>query len=156
VPFIFQRVYGRTQTIRFAENLNDLKKSLGQAALSHPFLWRWGDGSYSVAFSPSHTYRHTGSYNINVYAFRSAEGGDALTPFDQARLTIVPSGEVWRDNLGYTALDVVGFIMHWVFWIGATVLLVIIAYGFWEDWRARRIVPKRAQAGPESPALPHA
>jgi hypothetical protein len=155
VPFIFQRVYGRSQTIRFAENLNELKKSLSSASLSHPFLWRWGDGTYSVALAPSHTYRKTGSYVINIYAFQSAEGGDAWSPFDQARVTIVPPGEVWRDNLGYTALDVIGFIMHWVFWIGATVLLVIIAYGFWEDWRKRHIAPRPAVAVKQTRAIPH-
>jgi hypothetical protein len=138
IMFDFERVYGRDGTIQFSENLADLRQSLSSAEVAHPFLWRWGDGTYSIARAPSHIYRRLGTFQIAIYAFGTAEG-EGWSPFDRARVTIVPAGEVWRDNLGYTVLDVVGFTLHWAVRLGLAALALIVAYGFWDDrQRSRR------------------
>jgi hypothetical protein len=45
---------------------------------------------------------------------------------------------VWRDNLGYTVLDVFGFLLHWTVRLGLAGLALIVAYGFWDDWQRSR------------------
>jgi hypothetical protein len=148
IMFDFERVYGRDGKIQFSENFSDLRKSLTSAELAHPFLWRWGDGTYTIAQAPSHIYRRLGTFQIAIYAFGTAEG-EGWSPFDRARVKIVPAGEVWRDNLGYTVLDVFGFTLHWAVRLGLAALALIVAYGFWEDHKRSRS-RKRVQ-----PALPH-
>jgi hypothetical protein len=134
VSFSFERVYGRDGSIRFSENMSDLRKSLTPAELAHRFLWRWGDGTYSIAWSPTHVFRRLGTFQIAIYAYGTAEG-DGWSPFDRARVQIVPAGEVWRDNLGYTVLDAFGFTLHWAVRLGLGVFGLIVAYGLWQDWR---------------------
>lgn len=138
VPFVFLRVYGFGQSIHFSENFSDLRKSLSAHELSHPFLWRWGDGTATVGRSPGHVYTRTGSYVLSVYAFGTAAGGDAWTAFDKARITVVPPGEVWRDNLGQDALNVVGAVFKWTIWSVLAGVAALLAWGFFTDWRGGR------------------
>jgi hypothetical protein len=99
IVFNFERVYGRGGGIQFSENMSDLRKSLTSAELAHSFLWRWGDGTYTIGRAPSHVYRRLGTFQIAIHAFRTAEG-EGWFPFDRARVKIVPAGEAWWDNLG--------------------------------------------------------
>jgi hypothetical protein len=105
-----------------------------QVELAHPFLWQWGDGTYSIARYPTHVFHRVGTFRIAIYAYGTAEG-DEWSPFDRARVQIVPAGEVWRDSLGYTVLDVIGITLHWAVRLGLGGLALIVAYGFWEDWQ---------------------
>lgn len=138
IPFVFSRVYGRGQAIHFDENLTDLKKSLSATALAHPFLWRWGDGTYSIARSPSHLYRHVGTYMISVYAYQAPAGGDAWSPFDRAQMRIVPPGELLRDNLGEDFLDLFSLVVTWGIRLVLGGAAALLARSFWIDWRIKR------------------
>jgi hypothetical protein len=147
-PFTFQRVYGQSSAIRFTENFNDLRKSLNRQSLSRPFLWKWGDGTRSIGASASHAYRHSGYYVINVYAFdptRASKGG--WFAFDRAKVRIVPSGEVWKDNLGQMALDGFSLVFTWGVRVLLTIGCIAVAYGFWEDRQHGR-KQQRSAAGP--------
>ena len=84
IAFRFERVYGRDGSIRFSENMADLRKSLTAAELVHPFLWRWGDGTYSIAWSPTHIFHRLGTFQIAVYAYGTAQG-EGWSPFDRAQ-----------------------------------------------------------------------
>jgi hypothetical protein len=138
IPFVFTRVYGRGTSIRFAENFNDLSKSLSPAALSHPFVWRWGDGTYTVARAPSHPYLRAGTYLISIYATGTSDSGDAWSPFDRAQIRIVPPGEVWRDNLGEDALDAFDLVFSWTVWMVLGGIGFLLAWGFFLDFREKR------------------
>lgn len=153
--FRFERVYGRGGSIRFAENMADLRQSLSTAELTHPFLWRWGDGTYSIARAPAHVYRRSGTFQVAVYAFGAREA-EAWAPFDRVRIQIVPPGEVWRDNLLYTVLDAFGFTLHWAVRLGFVALALAIAYGFWLERKRHPVrtgqiptVSSSAQLGPD-------
>ncbi|HLJ67578.1 MAG TPA: PKD domain-containing protein [Chloroflexota bacterium] len=145
--FSFPVVYGRGDTIRFTENLADLQKSLSAVSISRPFLWVWGDGTYSRSRNPSHRYNRVGTYLIRVFALGPAQG-DSWTPFDRATIRVVPPGEVWRDNLGHTVLGVFDLAVSWTIWIILSAVALLLAWGFWEEWRHRRRRQRRsAQVG---------
>lgn len=137
-PFYFERVYGMGQAIGFAEKTSDLKKNLSSAELAHPFRWSWGDGTQTIGTNASHVYHRTGMYLINVYAFDALQRGSPWFPFDRARVQIVPAGELWRDNLVYEVLDLIGFALTWGVRVLLAALALCIAYGFfWEDRRRK-------------------
>lgn len=144
-PFNFQLVYGMGSRIRFKENFTDLRKSLSQAVLSHPFLWKWGDGSSSHGFTPTHSFAQGGDYVVDVYAYDPQRGGAAgWFRFDEAKVKIVPPGEVWKDNLGQTALSVFGSLTTWGIRVVLAIGAALIVYGFADDFRRRR--RRRARA----------
>ena len=138
-PFNFQLVYGIGSQIRFNENFADLRKSLSRTVLGHPFLWKWGDGSTSRGFSPTHAFARGGDYVVNVYAYDPRRGGaTGWFRFDEAKVKIVPPGEVWKDNLGQTALSVFGSVTSWGIRVVLAAGAALIVYGFADDFRRRR------------------
>lgn len=144
-PFNFQLVYGIGLGIQFAENFKDLRKSLSREVLGHPFLWKWGDGSTSRGFSPTHEFARGGDYVVDVYAYDPQRGGaKGWFRFDEAKVKIVPPGQVWKDNLGQTALTVFGSVTSWGIRVVLAVGAALIVYGFADDFRRRR--RKRARA----------
>jgi gliding motility-associated-like protein len=51
-------------------------------------LWNFGDGESSTAFSPTHQYNATGTYQATLYAFNAADCVDSLT--QDVPIVIVP------------------------------------------------------------------
>lgn len=153
IPFYFARVYGQGQAVRVAESYADLRKTLSASQLAHPFLWRWGDGTDSTGSSVAHMYRKTGTYDSSVYAFGLQQGGSGWAPFDQAKIQIVPAGEVWRDNLWQDALDVLAIVVIWGGRLFLATLASLLIWGFWADWRHPRRARSRRKLGRRSPQL---
>lgn len=55
-----------TACVNQSVNFHNMSTDNGGTGLVPPSYWDFGDGSYSTAFEPSHTYSHAGTYEITL------------------------------------------------------------------------------------------
>jgi hypothetical protein len=87
-PFTVPRVFRARQAVHFSENQADVRLTLPPSALTHPWRWSFGDGGASVGYSPSHTYRHAGTYKISVRAYFTATNYSQWLEFDAVTIRV--------------------------------------------------------------------
>jgi hypothetical protein len=116
-PFTFGLAYAPGDVVRFAEDLDKLRRSLPPAALAIPFRWDFGDGHRTRGLQVVHRFTRTGWYRVTVRSYWPSRRSWVL--FDSARLHIVPADALWQANLGYRVV------------LGLQILTRVLAYGGW-------------------------
>jgi hypothetical protein len=101
-PFTIDKAFASGSVVRFAEAQADLARSLPATTRAAPYRWSFGDGATVVGHTAAHSYTRPGNYRLTVEGLDV--GARRWYQFDAALVRIVPPDQVWRANLGYTAL----------------------------------------------------
>ncbi len=104
--FTINTAFGRGDVVQFSEARSDLARTLSPAALAAPYRWEFGDGTATLGHTVSHRYSRPGTYRLTVYDLAAPNG--RWSQFDDALVRIVPPGQLFSANLGYTALNALG------------------------------------------------
>src|SRR5579871_2331968 len=69
--FVFTASFHGGQTLRFSENLAEVRRTLLPQAFGKPWRWSFGDGSTSTGYTVQHAYKRAGEYKLIVSAYFS-------------------------------------------------------------------------------------
>ena len=125
--------------LQLAEDLGKLRRTLPAAAFAKPFRWAFGDGTEILGLTGQHRYQQLGWHKITVSYYWAS--GNRWVVFDNAQIHIVPPGDVWRANLGYTIGKIFQIIVRITIWLTA---LFLIGLAIWVRIRSKRGSPRNA------------
>lgn len=97
-PFAFRRQFAPGQALHLHEDMREVARGMGRAALHWRVRWLFGDGTHAMGVAVTHAYRHHGLYKIQVESYysggRSAVGWYAFDMIDVA-VGPPPAGATW-------------------------------------------------------------
>jgi len=132
-PFTFGLAYAPSMALRFDEDRSKVARTLPAAALVTPFRWNFGDAgdtagrvgkgkSTTRGFAVTHRYARPGWYKIAVQGYWPSRG---WVLFDNARVHILPPGQIGQANLGYQIVLGLAFLTKCVAYGGFALFFVI-------------------------------
>lgn len=68
-PFVFPVAYRSGRSIRFGENMAEVRRSLPPQAFVRPWRWSFGDGTSGTGVIGLHSYRRAGLFKLIVSAY---------------------------------------------------------------------------------------
>ena len=90
-PFVFAHSFAPGHTLRLRENMHEVARSMGSAALRWRVHWLFGDGTRATGVAVTHTYRRHGVYRIQVQSYFVGNSGlEGWYDFDVVDIVIGP------------------------------------------------------------------
>ena len=65
-PFRFRKAFAAGSAVRFSENARALARVLPPEVVHGRWIWRLGDGTHAVGYTPVHRYTRPGTYVVAV------------------------------------------------------------------------------------------
>jgi hypothetical protein len=102
-PFAFPQSFARGQTLHLRENMHEVARSMGSAALHWRVHWLFGDGTRATGVAVTHTYRRRGVYRIQVQSFFVGDSGlEGWYNFDVVDIVVGPVPATLRRMIPHT------------------------------------------------------
>lgn len=100
---VYPKPVARFAANKFTACIGDTIRFTNQSDSATSYLWNFGDGSFSNATNPFHTYAAPGRYTVTLWAYRNNPSGSACADLTMKEVLIGPEG-----TMQYTA----GFICN--------------------------------------------
>lgn len=120
-------------SLRFAEDLALVRRSVPDALLHVPFRWDFGDRTVTSGWAVSHRYTSLGWRRVAVHYYWPARRRWVL--FDSARIQVVARGDLWRANLGYNIGRIALVAMRLALW---ATIAALLGLAIWIRWMPAR------------------